>query len=335
MKALALFSGGLDSLLAIRTVQLAGVDVEAVHFLFPFLTEYHRIEEHKRRIAESAAQLAIKLHFVNLGDDYLRIIEQPKFGYGKNLNPCIDCRIFLLLKARELMDHIGASFLVTGEVLGQRPKSQHESAFNIAERETGMRGLILRPLSAHRLKPTLPEERGWIDRGKLLGIVGRGRDTQMALAERWEIKYPAPAGGCLLTMQEYSKRLKELMEDTGRLEMGAVSLLRFGRHFRLGKGVKAIVGRDSRENLALMWAFRRIINGSALMKVDGPPGPLTLVIGDHDGDKLETAARITARYADSPQGLPVNVKGLRKGKERFALEGILPMSPGDIEEYRI
>lgn len=157
----------------------------------------------------------------------------------------------------------------------------------------------------------------------------------MALARQWGIRYPSPAGGCLLTMQEYSKRLGALMNDSQRLEMEAVRLLRLGRHFRLGQGVKAIVGRDRHENLALMWAFRRSGDDSALMKVDGVPGPLTLVTRGADQEKLEAAARITARYADAPSDAPAKVEGLRRSGGRFCLEGIRPMLPHELDELRI
>lgn len=335
MKALAMFSGGLDSILAIRLVQEAGVEVEAVHFLIPFLQDFHRLADHKRRISDAAAQLDVNLHFVPLGEDYLRIIEKPRFGYGKNLNPCIDCRIFQLEQAARLMRAIGASFLVTGEVLGQRPKSQHEAAFNIAEREAGLRGLILRPLSASRLKPTIPEERGWIERKCLLGIMGRGRYEQMDLASRWGLRYPSPGGGCLLTMQEYSARLGELLADAGSLDMPGVALLRLGRHFRIAAGVKAIIGRDQTENLGLMWAFHSAPYGRTLMKVSERPGPLTLVTGPADENMLELAARMTAAYVKNHPGEFFTLRGLQNGRHHWRIGHVEPLPREELDKYRI
>lgn len=275
------------------------------------------------------------MHFMDLGADFLHVIEKPKFGYGKNLNPCIDCRTYLLSEAKKLMERIGASFLVTGEVLGQRPKSQHESAFNIAEREAGLRGMILRPLSAHRLPPTTPELEGWVDRKKLLGIAGRGRNEQMELAARWGLSYPSPAGGCLLTMEDYSHRMRELMNDRGGLALNDVRLLRFGRHFRLGPGVKAITGRDRHENLALMWAYRRDPQNAVLMKVEGPPGPLTLVSGSSTPGQLRIAASITARYADVTPDAPVRVKALARRGEKMIIDDVLPFSAAEVDRHRV
>lgn len=335
MKALALFSGGLDSILAVRIVQEAGITVEAVHFLIPVLSDYHRLPEHNARVIESARQLQVKLHLVELGEDYLRIIENPSFGYGKNMNPCIDCRIFLLKEAAKLMHHIGASFLVTGEVLGQRPKSQHEAAFNIAERESGLKGLILRPLSAHRLPPTIPEEQGWIAREKLLGIVGRGRNTQIELAQHWGLTYPGPGGGCLLTMQDYSRRLSELLKTQSRLDMENVRLLRFGRHFRLGDDCKAVVGRDRLENLALMWIYKARPAGKTLLTIKELKGPLTLLTGPADLDMLRRAAAITARYAHVAEGDRVSAKGLTNGRKHLLIPDVMALTPKETDRLRI
>lgn len=335
MKALALFSGGLDSILAVRVVQEAGITVEAVHFLIPVLSDYHRLQEHNSRVIESARQLQIKLHLVKLGEDYLRIIEKPAFGYGKNMNPCIDCRIFLLKEAAKLMRQIDASFLVTGEVLGQRPKSQHEAAFNIAERESGLKGLILRPLSAHRLQPTIPEEQKWIEREKLLGIVGRGRNTQIELAARWGLKYPAPAGGCLLTMEDYSHRLGELLKKQSRLDMENVLLLRFGRHFRLSDDCKAVVGRDRQENLALMWIYKACPAGKTLLNIKEMKGPLTLLTGPADQELLRKAAAITAKYAHVAEGTCVSAKGLTNGRKHLLISDVTALAPEETERLRI
>ncbi|TLN19153.1 hypothetical protein FDZ71_05130, partial [bacterium] len=205
MKALVLLSGGLDSAIASKIVLEQGIEVEALNFTTPFIQQ--------NDLTSLTDELDIKLHVVALLEDYLEVVKCPKHGYGSNMNPCIDCRILMLRKAKGHMDEVGASFIVTGEVLGQRPMSQHKDALRTIDRESDMEGLVLRPLSAKFLPPTSVEMRGWVDREKLLSIRGRSRREQIALASSYKItNYSCPSGGCLLTDPGFSRRLRDLLD---------------------------------------------------------------------------------------------------------------------------
>ncbi|HEY8392452.1 MAG TPA: hypothetical protein VIL83_06980 [Capillibacterium sp.] len=338
MKALALFSGGLDSLLAIKLIQEAGIEVEAVHFIQPFLAP----EDEERLTAELQkliAQLNVKLHLVRLGEDYLRMLENPKHGYGKAANPCLDCHIFFLRKAGELMNELGASFLVTGEVVGQRPKSQYRGAFPIIDKETGLAGLIVRPLSAGLLPPTIPEEKGWISLRHCPSIQGRQRKIQMELAKKYGLTYQPPAGGCLLTNVEYGRKVHDLLKADGRLTIDHLRLLRIGRHFRLSPQFKGITGRNRQENQVLFAHFlkHRREEGLYLMKALGVPGPLTVGFGQPAAEDLEILARLTLRYSDHAPESAATVKILASGKghRKTELSLIKSKTAPDPEDYRI
>ncbi|MBC7106165.1 MAG: tRNA 4-thiouridine(8) synthase ThiI, partial [Firmicutes bacterium] len=236
MKALALLSGGLDSMLAAKLIQEQGIEVIGVAFTSPFFGP-----EKARRAAE---WLGIPLHVIDITEDLIPILIRPKYGYGRNMNPCIDCHTLMVRKAGELMEELGASFIVTGEVLGERPKSQNAAALRIVARDSGMEGYLLRPLSAKLLPPTVPEEKGWVDRERLMGIQGRSRKPQMALAEKYGLKeYPSPAGGCLLTDPGLSRRLKGLLAEKPVPEPKDLELLKYGRHFKSPEGARIVVAR--------------------------------------------------------------------------------------------
>jgi len=242
-------------------------------------------------------QLGIDLKVVNATDEFLTIVEDPKHGYGSGMNPCLDCRIMMFRQAKNYMKEIGASFVVTGEVLGQRPMSQRRDAMRLIDRESGLTGYVVRPLSAGLLEPTIPEEEGWIDREKLLTVSGRSRKPQMALAEGMGLRdYPCPAGGCLLTDPIFAVRLRDLLEHEGELRKEEVSVLKLGRHFRLSPKAKAVVGRDAQENHELGNALR---SGDHALEISGQPGPLTMVRGDVGEEELAVAASITSRYGKS------------------------------------
>ncbi|MBU2251012.1 MAG: 7-cyano-7-deazaguanine synthase, partial [Candidatus Omnitrophica bacterium] len=228
MKAVALFSGGLDSTLAIKVMVDQGTEVVALNFTSPFC-RCQRGEGCSVPISSRAKDLGVTFKSMYLGEEYLEIVKNPKHGYGRNCNPCIDCRILKLKKARILMETIGASFLITGEVLGQRPMSQHREALRIIEKESGLEGLILRPLSAKLFEPTLPEKKGWVNREALLDISGRTRKPQIQLADQLGIKdYPCPAGGCLLADPGFSKRLRDIFQHD-EFNLDNVELLKIGR----------------------------------------------------------------------------------------------------------
>ncbi len=325
-KALALLSGGLDSSLAAKMVMDQGVLVEAITLISPF---YSCGDVDGCAAAIVASVLGIKLTPLNLGEEYFEVIRNPRYGYGKNLNPCIDCRIFMLKKAREFADEIQADFLVTGEVLDQRPKSQHLKALTLIERESDLEGRLLRPLSAKLLPETEAERKGWVKRDLLLDLRGRTRRKQMDLAKALGIEnYLSPAGGCLLTDPVFCVKLKDLLEHEKTLSLGSVSLLKVGRHFRFGKN-KIIVGRNEEENRCLM-ALKT--PEDYFFEVPDFGSPITLLLGSESEEAIRTAASITARYSDAPGGRVL----VRYGKERLDSSlVVLPYEDEGLKSIRI
>lgn len=309
-KAIGLLSGGLDSTLAVKLMMNQGIEVTALNFITPFCTCTRKGCKHEaNRIAE---KFDIPIKVVVAGDEYIQMVKNPKHGYGKNMNPCIDCRIFMLKKAKKYMEEMGASFLFTGEVLGQRPMSQRRETMTIIEKEAGLEGLILRPLSAQFLEPTIPEKEGLIDREKLFGIRGRWRKPQMELAEEFGIKdYLCPAGGCRLTDPQFARRVREAFEhdEDGIQDM---NLLKYGRHFRLPSGVKVIVGRNEEENSIIsIFAGERDL----LMEGIGFGSPITLLKDSCDERDIKTAASVCVRYSNYKGKAEVRI-GCRERWER-------------------
>ncbi len=290
-KAIVLLSGGLDSILATRLMLEQGIDVICVNFYIEFAVCGGRGNE---GAAQKAAQmLGVQFKVIDITNEYLEMFRDPKHGYGANINPCIDCKIFMLKKAREMMAGLGASFLVTGEVLGERPMSQRRDALNIIEKQAGVRGILLRPLTARLLEPTLPEKEGVVDREKLLDIRGRSRKPQMALAEKFGIKeYPNPAGGCLLTDPGFSNRVKELIKHD-ELNVENLNLLKVGRHFRLAGGAKLVIGRDEDENRELQ---EIALPDDIIFKLANHQGPLSLLRGRPREETIAAAASIIAHH---------------------------------------
>lgn len=296
MKAIALISGGLDSTLATKLMQNLGLELICLNTRSPFCLCNHRSASGNGCLygaAHAAKNLNLKLFSINVSDEYLEIVKRPKHGYGSNMNPCIDCRILLFKKAKEIMQKEGASFVITGEVLGQRPMSQKLNTLRLIEKEAGLEGLILRPLSAKILEPTIPEKRGWIAREKLLAIVGRGRREQIALADQFGINdYPCPSGGCLLTDPEFSRRLKDLMKhDTFNLDN--VQLLKVGRHFRLSNTSKLVVGRNEKENERIL---NLALENDYLFIPQEIAGPTALGRGIFNDELISLSGGITSRY---------------------------------------
>jgi tRNA-specific 2-thiouridylase len=292
VKALALLSGGLDSTLAAKLILNQGIDVIAVNFVSPFFV----CAKDDGGAAEAAKQLSVPLKVVNVGDEYLKMVRKPKHGYGRNMNPCIDCRIFILKKAKKYAKEIGASFIFTGEVLDERPMSQHSRAMKIIEEEAGLKGKILRPLSAKLLPETVMEKKGIVDREKLLGIRGRSRKPQIKLAEGFNIKdYPSPAGGCLLTCKEYADKLRDLFRHKKRCSMADVSLLKVGRHFRFGEN-KIIVGRNEAENNCLT---AEKAQNDYYFEVPDVGSPITILQGAKTKNAIRMTAALTAFYSDA------------------------------------
>ena len=310
-KALVLLSGGLDSMLAAKLIVDQGVDVEAVHFSTPFSKHDDKL------IHRFCEELGVGLHRVFLGQEYLDMLVSPKHGYGSQMNPCVDCRILTFTKAKRLAEEVGADFLVTGEVLDERPFSQRRDLMLLIEKEAGLEGKILRPLSAKVLAESEPEKEGIVNREEFFGFRGRRRVPQMELARKLGIrKYPNPSGGCLLTDPRFAERLKEHLNHEGSLSLLDAELLKTGRHFRVN-GAKVIVGRNKDENGKLQSIAEK--HSLALIEVIGYMGPLTVLAGEADPETVKTAAAITARYSDAEEGINVKVR-YRTGEDEEVLE---------------
>ncbi|MDP3790450.1 MAG: 7-cyano-7-deazaguanine synthase [Candidatus Omnitrophota bacterium] len=290
-KAIVLLSGGLDSILAVKLMLEQGIDVIAVNFSAKLcMCGTKKTGESPAQAA--AKMLGVELKTIDITDDFVEIVKNPRYGHGSNINPCIDCKIYMLKHAKSLMEKLGASFLVTGEVLGERPMSQRKDALNLIEKTAGVRGILLRPLTAKNLPLTKPELEGIVDREKLLDIRGRSRKPQMALAEKFGItKYPSPAGGCLLTDPCFAQRVKEAMKH-GEFIKENLAILSVGRHFRLSDSVRLVVGRDAAENEILESLAK---SGDIIFIMKDHQGPLSILRGKAD-DKLVNLAASVAAY---------------------------------------
>lgn len=297
VKAVALLSGGLDSTLAVKLMLEQGIEVHALNFTSSFCTCNHGGKDgggcrsESRRVAE---EFGIPLKVLVKGAEYIAIVKNPRHGYGKGMNPCVDCRIFMFKLAKDYMKEIGASFIITGEVLGQRPMSQRRDAFRVIERESGLEGLILRPLSAKQLEPTIPEKEGLVDRERLLDVLGRSRRQQIDLAEELDINnYPCPSGGCLLTDKIFSKKVRDLLTNKDYVTKKDLALLKAGRHFRY-KGEKIIVGRNDDDNRKLKSMLQ---DGDTLVEPCAFPGPVAVLAGTDDEEVRDFAGQLIVKYA--------------------------------------
>jgi tRNA-specific 2-thiouridylase len=357
VKALALFSGGLDSVLAVKLILSQGIAVEGIFFVNAFLPAPRNTRQAaglpasdnagqalQKRIAE---QLGVKLHILDISRPHLTLVQQPRYGYGKNINPCIDCRILMLKQAKAYMQAHGFSFLISGEVLGQRPMSQRRDTLNIVERDAQAKGLLLRPLSAKLLKPTVAEVKGWVDREGLMDFSGRSRKSQLALAKELGVReYSTPAGGCLLTQEEFARKFRDL-NTSGKVGMEDVQLLKLGRHFRCkdlsapgsaaqADSVKIIVARDEQENKELAALAD---NGSIFLRMRDFAGPLT-VIRTTGGlvfanGLIEAAARLTVRYSKGRAQQAAWVDYWRRGACRKESILATPAEEDLIEKMRV
>ena len=299
-KAIALLSGGLDSTLAVKMMLDMDIDVEALNFTSPFCTCTGKNSGCKSEAVRVAQEFDIPIKVVHKGLDYLEIVRNPRHGYGKGVNPCVDCRIYLLRKAKEYMAECGADFIITGEVLGQRPMSQRRDSLRVIERESGLEGLLLRPLSAQHFEPTIPEQEGWVDREKLLAIKGRCRKELFQLADDLDVKnYPCPAGGCLLTELSFVPKVRDIFDHCDELNLRDFRMLKIGRHFRIGPHTKVIIGRDENDNRLLEAAMQP--DETSLFWLDGNT-PAGVVMGIQDETSLDLACRILLRYTRAEPG---------------------------------
>lgn len=309
IKALCLFSGGLDSIVATRMMKALGFDVELLYFNSPIYNCFGK--EGRFTPEETARKMGLKLTIMHKGIDYIETIRNAKHGYGTGMNPCVDCRIYILKKAKEYAKYTGADFIFTGEVLGERPLSQTKQALEIIERESGLVGKIVRPLSGRLLPTTEAEKKGWIKKKDMLSISGRDRKIQINMAKKWGLEFPSPAGGCILTEKQYGMRLKDLFKHVRDVDLRDLTLLSIGRHFRLN-GSKIIVGRRETENMVLKQLKRP---EDALFECDeGVMGPITLLQGNKTDKAINIAARLTAHFSDAKKG------GMKRVKVNFWLE---------------
>ncbi len=305
IKAVGFVSGGLDSIVSVELMKRQDIDIVAYHIINGFgqstlrmradvdIDESGWLAEEQKRLKEI---LGVEVHIIDMSEEFIEIVKSPRYGYGRNMNPCIDCKIAFFRKGYELIRREQADFVFTGEVLGQRPMSQNRRMMDLIEKKSLLGGLILRPLSAKLLPETIPERKGWVDRNKLMDIQGRSRKRQIALAAEFGVKeYPNPAGGCILTDENYSARLKDLLEVEGGsgFSIKEAVLLSVGRHFRFSSSLKIVVGRNESENDYL----EEVWKDSWLVRMKEFAGPTVLLRGVAERDDLERAGAIAARYS--------------------------------------
>jgi tRNA U34 2-thiouridine synthase MnmA/TrmU len=338
-KAVALISGGLDSLLAAKLMLDQGVHVEGINFYTGFCVEGHTHAIRKKDKAKpkrnnalwSAEQLGIKLHIIDIIEEYKDVLINPKHGYGANMNPCLDCKIFMVNKAKQWMEENDFDFIITGEVVGQRPMSQRKDLLPVVVRESGTEDRLLRPLCAKNLAPTLPEREGWVDREKLKDFSGRNRKPQMALAEEFGFEdYASPAGGCcFLTDKHYSDKLVDLWQARNKkeYELDDIMLLKVGRHIRPHPHYKLIISREEGENKFLQGYKKHF----AFIEIKSHNGPLTLVDGELSDEDFNYASRIAARFSQGRNADTVTVKYTRQNGEENTID-IKPMPASEIKQ---
>lgn len=312
--AVALFSGGLDSALAILLMRRQNIKVTALTFMTHFGCDISDRSSCGGNPYPVSEKFGFDVKLMHLGDKFVEIVKNPKYGYGKNMNPCVDCRILMLREAKTFMELIGADFIITGEVLGQRPKSQMRNSMNTVIRDSELKGRLVRPLSAKLFEETIPEKEGMLNRDLLEGISGRSRKRQMELAEEFGLEdYPSPAAGCLLTDPSYSRRLKDLIEHSPSIDFNDLNLLRVGRHFRINENSKVIVGRNEEDNDKIRQYAK---NKHYMLEALGTGSPITLLITSNGDDSILDAASLTARYCGKRKDAEVEITCINDGDGR-------------------
>jgi tRNA-specific 2-thiouridylase len=309
---LALLSGGLDSMLAIRLMQEQGIEVEAIHFRTIFTCC-------QDQAARAALELGVRLTVVEQQDDYLDLVRAPRFGHGKGMNPCVDCRIYMFRLAERYRETSGADFVVSGELLGQRPMSQKRRDFDAIAFHAGLEDVLLRPLSARLLPPTLPERSGWVDRQRLFGFHGRGRKPLIALARRFGFpRIPEPSTGCALAETAFARKVRDLVEHEPNSGRWDFELLQVGRHFRFDEATKVVVGRREEENAALRYRYGLPqSSASVLLEPQGFNGPTALVVGPATDNAIAFGLGLIVRYAHGKDGSNAQVRVVSPAGERW------------------
>ncbi|HAG42411.1 MAG TPA: tRNA 4-thiouridine(8) synthase ThiI [Clostridium sp.] len=324
-KALAMVSGGLDSILAAKLIKDQGVEVIGICFKSHFFNE-----ENAKKMVK---QIDIPLEVIDFSEEHFKMVKKPKHGYGKNMNPCIDCHAMMMRYCGELLEKFNADFIITGEVLNQRPMSQNRSALDKVKNESGIGTKILRPLCAKNLPPTEMEEKGLVNRENLLDIQGRNRKVQMELAKQWNIvEYPSPAGGCKLTEPNYSRRLKDILESQGDASDRELELLKIGRHFRIGTNSKIISTRTAEEAEIIK---NLLIKNDTIFLAADFKGSMVVIIGEPTEDDIELAAKATARYSKGKDEEFVTVKYGKYGKPSNNIIKVKTVNDNELEKYII
>lgn len=324
-KAVALLSGGLDSTLAICILKEQEIEIEAVNFQ----TMFGCCKDDARQVAH---RLGVPFTTLKVADDYLKVIEAPKYGYGRGINPCVDCRIYMFAAAKRFMEKTQASFLISGEVLGQRPMSQKREDFKRIECDTGLEGLIVRPLSARLLPETEPERAGIIDRSRLYAIRGRSRHDLLELARKYGIDHPpSPSSGCALTSPLFAKKVKDIFDHRPDYRRWEFEVLKIGRHFRLDDEAKVIVSKNERQNEYLE---SLLSEGTVLLDCINFGGPKALLIGTKTGERVQKTASIMLRYAQKPLPADCEIR-IREGQRQEFIVAAEPAEESLLERMRI
>ena len=324
-RALAMLSGGLDSILAAKLIKDQGIEVIGITY-----KSYFFDEENARRMVK---QIDIPLEVVDFSEEHFELVKNPKHGYGKNMNPCIDCHAMMMRYSGELLKKFEADFIITGEVINQRPMSQNAGALNTVKKESGFSDKILRPLCAKLLPPTEMEESGMVEREKLMNINGRSRKVQIELAEKWNIKdYPSPAGGCKLTEPGYSKRLRDLLDNNDEVTPRDMELLRYGRRFRISRNTVIISARTKDEGDLI----KPILNSNDTgFIVDKYTGSMVVLVGEATEEGIKLAAAIAARYSKGKDEEKVTVRYGKISKPYNGLVEVTPITDKELEQYMI
>jgi len=323
VKGIALFSGGLDSILAFKLIAEQGIQVAGITFETPFFSA--------AKARATARRIGLPHAVLDITEEHLKMLRAPRYGYGKNMNPCIDCHTLMLKIAGRKMEEEGADFVFTGEVLGERPMSQGKQSLQVVAKNAGYPDRILRPLSAKLLPETEPEREGKVDRSRLCDLQGRGRKRQMDMAVHYGVtSYPPPAGGCLLTDPMFSRRLRDLFAHHPDCGIREIELLKVGRHFRLNETTKVVIGRNAMDNDTIE---RLADHGDTLIRIAQVPGPSALIPGGGSEDTRLLAAALCARYSDAPKDREVVADCIREGV--LSSTPVRPATPAETGRFII